>query len=91
VPVTLNETVCGLFDAVSANVRVAVARVVEVGVAVTFTEQEAPAARVVPQVVAPRVNGEPGVSESGESDIDAAASLLVSVTTWDAVVVPTGT
>jgi antitoxin (DNA-binding transcriptional repressor) of toxin-antitoxin stability system len=90
IPVTLNETVCGLFDAVSANVRVAVARVVEVGVAVTLTEQDAPAARLVPQVVAPRVNGEPGLSASGDREMEV-APLLVSITTWAAVVVPKGT
>lgn len=50
-PVPLRLTFCGLFVAVSVKVSVPLAEPVAVGVNVTPTEQLAPAARLVPQVL----------------------------------------
>jgi hypothetical protein len=57
-PVPVRFTVCGLFPALSVNVRVPVAAPTTAGVNVTPTVQVAPAATLVPHVLLAMAKGE---------------------------------
>src|ERR1700761_468890 len=85
VPVPVRATVSEGLVALLATVRLADAPPAAVGVKVTLTVHEAPAAIDVPQVLV-CANGAPAVTED---TVAAALPVLVIVTFWAAVVEPT--
>jgi hypothetical protein len=88
-PVPVSEIDCGLFAALSDTVRLADRLPVVDGLNVTDTEQDAPAASVLPQVVV-RVKSAGFAPETAMLEIvNAAAPEFVRVTDFDELAVPT--
>src|SRR5260221_6529155 len=84
-PVPDSETVAGLPGALLAMLSVPVREPVAVGVKVTLTVQDAPAARVVPQLL---VCAKSPVAENEETDA-AVPPVLLTVTACEPLVEPT--
>src|SRR5947207_5198574 len=91
VPVPLSATLCGLSAALSTKARLALRAPTAVGAKATSTVQVLPAATVAPLQVSLPVVKSPGLAPVSATLVMArfAASVLVTVTVWAALVVPT--
>src|SRR5207237_584931 len=91
VPWPLSATLCGLSGALSTKARLALRAPMAVGAKATSTVQVLPEATVVPLQVSLPVVKSPGLAPVSATLVMArfAASVLVTVTVWAALVVPT--
>lgn len=90
-PVPLSEITCGLFEALSVNVKVALAAPIAEGVKVTETAQVALAARLAPaQVSEATANSEAFAPPRTTLEmVSAILPVLVTVRVWAELAVPT--